>query len=37
MHRSKLGADIDNLLRSQPDTGEQALEISDALARLGAG
>ncbi len=28
--------DIDNLLCSQPDTGEQALEICDALARSGA-
>ncbi len=32
----KLGVDIDNLLCSQPDTGEQALEICDALARSGA-
>lgn len=31
-----LGADIDNLLISQPDTGEQALEICDALVRSGA-
>ncbi len=30
------GVDIDNLLCSQPDTGEQALEICDALARSGA-
>lgn len=32
----KLGVDIDNLLISQPDTGEQALEISEALVRSGA-
>ena len=31
-----LGVDIDNLLISQPDTGEQALEICDALVRSGA-
>jgi recombination protein RecA len=31
-----LGVDIDNLLISQPDTGEQALEIADALVRSGA-
>ena len=31
-----LGVDIDNLLISQPDTGEQALEITDALVRCGA-
>lgn len=31
-----LGVDIDNLLISQPDTGEQALEITDALVRSGA-
>ena len=30
-----LGVDIDNLLVSQPDTGEQALEIVDALVRSG--
>jgi recombination protein RecA len=30
------GVDIDNLLISQPDTGEQALEITDALVRSGA-
>ena len=30
------GVDIDNLLVSQPDTGEQALEITDALVRSGA-
>src|ERR1700730_5740128 len=32
----KLGVDIDNLLISQPDTGEQALEIADTLVRSGA-
>ena len=32
----KLGVDIDNLLVSQPDTGEQALEITEALVRSGA-
>lgn len=31
-----LGVDIDNLLISQPDTGEQALEICEALVRSGA-
>ena len=31
-----LGVDIDNMLISQPDTGEQALEITDALVRSGA-
>ena len=31
-----LGVDIDNLLVSQPDTGEQALEIADMLIRSGA-
>ena len=29
-----LGVDIDNLIISQPDTGEQALEIAEALIRL---
>lgn len=33
IYAKKLGVDIDNLLCSQPDTGEQALEICDALAR----
>ena len=33
----KLGVDIDELLISQPDTGEQALEITDTLVRSGAG
>jgi recombination protein RecA len=32
----KLGVDIENLLISQPDAGEQALEISDTLVRSGA-
>jgi recombination protein RecA len=32
----KLGVDIDNLLVSQPDTGEQALEITETLVRSGA-
>jgi recombination protein RecA len=32
----KLGVDIDNLLISQPDSGEQALEIADQLIRSGA-
>lgn len=32
----KLGCDIDNLLISQPDAGEQALEIADTLVRSGA-
>ncbi len=32
----KLGVDIDNLLVSQPDSGEQALEITEALVRSGA-
>jgi len=32
----KLGVDVDNLLISQPDTGEQALEIADILVRSGA-
>jgi len=34
--RAKLGVDIDNLLVSQPDSGEQALEITEALVRSGA-
>lgn len=33
MYASNLGVDIDELLLSQPDTGEQALEICDALVR----
>ena len=36
VYASALGVDIDNLLISQPDTGEQALEITDALVRSGA-
>src|SRR5690606_38832607 len=32
----KLGVDVDNLLVSQPDTGEQALEITETLVRSGA-
>ncbi len=35
-YASKLGVDIDDLLVSQPDTGEQALEITDMLVRSGA-
>mgnify|MGYP000997844984 CR=1 FL=1 len=35
-YAQKLGVDIDNLLISQPDTGEQALEIAEALVRSGA-
>ncbi|WP_413110953.1 recombinase RecA [Thaumasiovibrio sp. DFM-14] len=36
VYARKLNVDIDNLLVSQPDTGEQALEIADALTRSGA-
>jgi len=36
VYAKKLGVDIDNLLVSQPDTGEQALEIADMLIRSGA-
>jgi len=36
LYARNLGVDIDNLLISQPDTGEQALEIVDALVRSGA-
>ncbi len=36
MYAQKLGVDIDNLLVSQPDTGEQALEIAESLVRSGA-
>ena len=32
----KLGVDVENLLVSQPDTGEQALEIVEILVRSGA-
>jgi recombination protein RecA len=35
-YAKKLGVDTDNLLVSQPDTGEQALEIADMLIRSGA-
>ena len=35
-YAGKLGVDVDNLLVSQPDTGEQALEITDMLVRSGA-
>ena len=36
IYAKKLGVDIDNLLVSQPDNGEQALEIADNLIRSGA-
>nr|WP_258360457.1 recombinase RecA [Moorella sulfitireducens] len=36
VYAKNLGVDIDNLLVSQPDTGEQALEIAEALVRSGA-
>ncbi|MEZ5938006.1 MAG: recombinase RecA [Hyphomonadaceae bacterium] len=36
VYASKLGVDLDDLLVSQPDTGEQALEIADTLVRSGA-
>lgn len=36
LYSQKLGVDIDNLIISQPDTGEQALEITEALVRSGA-
>jgi recombination protein RecA len=36
LYASKLGVNIDDLLISQPDTGEQALEIAEALVRSGA-
>lgn len=36
LYASKLGVDLDHLLISQPDTGEQALEIAEALVRSGA-
>lgn len=35
-YAKKIGVDIDNLLISQPDAGEQALEIADTLVRSGA-
>jgi recombination protein RecA len=36
IYARKLGVDLDELLISQPDTGEQALEIADTLVRSGA-
>lgn len=36
VYARKLGVDLDDLLLSQPDTGEQALEIADTLVRSGA-
>ncbi|MEA3431221.1 MAG: recombinase RecA [candidate division WOR-3 bacterium] len=36
IYAKNLGVDVDNLLISQPDTGEQALEIAETLARSGA-
>ena len=36
VYTKHLGVDIDNLIVSQPDTGEQALEITEALVRSGA-
>lgn len=36
VYAKKLGVDIDNLIVSQPDTGEQALEIADTLVRSNA-
>jgi recombination protein RecA len=36
LYAEKLGIDLDSLLVSQPDTGEQALEICDSLVRSGA-
>lgn len=36
VYARKLGVDVDELLLSQPDTGEQALEIAEALVRSGA-
>jgi recombination protein RecA len=36
LYAKKLGVDVDNLLVSQPDYGEQALEITEALVRSGA-
>ena len=35
-YAARIGVDIDSMLVSQPDTGEQALEITDALVRSGA-
>ena len=36
VYAKKLGVDLDNLYVSQPDTGEQALDITDSLVRSGA-
>ena len=36
IYAKKLGVDIDNLIVSQPDTGEQSLEITESLVRSGA-
>jgi recombination protein RecA len=36
VYAGKLGVDVDNLIISQPDTGEQALEVTDMLVRSGA-
>ena len=36
LYASRIGVDVDELLISQPDTGEQALEIADMLIRSGA-
>src|SRR5690349_19981972 len=36
VYARKLGVNLDDLLISQPDTGEQALEITDTLVRSGA-
>ncbi|MCM1991132.1 recombinase RecA [Oceanirhabdus seepicola] len=36
LYAGNLGVDVDNLIVSQPDTGEQALEITEALVRSGA-
>ncbi|MFA5975634.1 MAG: recombinase RecA [Elusimicrobiota bacterium] len=36
IYAKKLGVDVDNLLISQPDSGEQALEITETLVRSGA-
>ncbi len=36
VYAERIGVDIDSMLVSQPDTGEQALEITDALVRSGA-
>lgn len=35
-YAAKLGVDVENLIVSQPDTGEQALEVADMLVRSGA-